>query len=40
MLARGFNGTVHHAGDDQFRVKDILFVAGSAFVFAVIRLMF
>ena len=38
MLARGFNGTVHHAGDDRFGTKDFLFVAGSAFVFAGIRL--
>ena len=37
MLARGFNGTVHHAGDEPFRVKDMLFVAGSVIVFAGIR---
>ncbi len=38
MLARGFSGTVHHAGDDLFRVKDFLFVVGAVLVFAGIRL--
>ena len=38
MLARGFNGTVHHAGDDPFRVKDILFMSGSVIIFAGVRL--
>ena len=37
MLARGFNGTVHHAGDEPFRGKDMLFVAAAVIVFAGIR---
>lgn len=38
MLARGFSGTVHHAGEDSFRLKDILFVAGSVVLFAIVRM--
>jgi cobalt/nickel transport system permease protein len=37
MLARGFNGTVHHAGAEPLRCKDVLFVAGSVMLFAGIR---
>lgn len=37
MLARGFSGTVHHAGEDSFRLKDILFVTGSVVLFAIVR---
>ncbi len=38
MLARGFNGTVHHGGDEPFKLKDVLFVAGALVLFAAIRM--
>jgi cobalt/nickel transport system permease protein len=38
MLARGFNGTVHHGSDEPFKVKDVLFVSGSLVLFAVLRM--
>jgi cobalt/nickel transport system permease protein len=37
MLARGFNGTVHYSGYEPFRMKDMIFVAGSVVIFTGIR---
>jgi cobalt/nickel transport system permease protein len=38
MIARGFNGTVHHGGDEPLKVTDALFVAGSVILFSGFRM--
>jgi energy-coupling factor transporter transmembrane protein EcfT len=38
MLARGFNGAVHHACDDPMKTRDFLFVLGALVLFAGVRM--
>lgn len=38
MLARGFSGKVHHAGEEPFKAKDFLFVSAAFILFAIIRM--